>query len=546
MNNHTNLHTSIDNDAIPIKIDAVITGAGFAGMYMLYKLRNLGLSACIIEAGKNVGGTWYWNRYPAARCDVWSMEYSYQFSEELQQEWEWTEKYATQPEILRYANHVADRFDLRKDIYFGNRVHSAIFNDDSNNWSIKTDSGLEFLATFCIMATGCLSSVNQPHFQGIDNFKGEIYHTGNWPHHSVNLSDKRVGVIGTGSSAIQTIPEIAKSVKNLLVFQRTANYTIPAHNEFFTPDFIKEIKSDYKGLRERGKMSRGGTAILELNEVNAVDVTPEIREKEFEKRWQAGGVSFMGAFQDLVVNPDSNKTAADFVRKKIQQIVIDPDIAALLSPKNIIGCKRLCVDTNYYETFNRENVKLIDVSSDQIEMITHDGIKVSGNIYALDVIIFATGFDAMTGALLSIDIKGKNNRSLSEKWINGPKTYLGLQTEGFPNLFTITGPGSPSVLSNMMVSIEQHVEWISDCISFMDREGYTSIEPEMDSEDKWVNHVNDIAGKSLRSTCSSWYVGANIDGKPQVFMPYIGGVPTYREICEKIVANQYEGFILTK
>ena len=515
-------------------------------MYMLYKLRNLGLSACIIEAGKNVGGTWYWNRYPGARCDVWSMEYSYQFSEELQQEWEWTEKYATQPEILRYANHVADRFDLRKDIYFGNRVHSAIFNDDSNNWSIKTDSGLEFLATFCIMATGCLSSVNQPQFQGIDNFKGEIYHTGNWPHHSVNLSDKRVGVIGTGSSAIQTIPEIAKSVKNLLVFQRTANYTIPAHNEFFTPDFIKEIKSDYKGLRERGKMSRGGTAILELNEVNAVDVTPEIREKEFEKRWQAGGVSFMGAFQDLVVNPDSNKTAADFVRKKIQQIVIDPDIAALLSPKNIIGCKRLCVDTNYYETFNRENVKLIDVSSDQIEMITHDGIKVSGNIYALDVIIFATGFDAMTGALLSIDIKGKNNRSLSEKWINGPKTYLGLQTEGFPNLFTITGPGSPSVLSNMMVSIEQHVEWISDCISFMDREGYTSIEPEMDSEDKWVNHVNDIAGKSLRSTCSSWYVGANIDGKPQVFMPYIGGVPTYREICEKIVANQYEGFILTK
>lgn len=530
------------NDFYNKKFDAVIIGAGFSGIYMLYKLKKLGLSACIIESGSDVGGTWYWNRYPGARCDTWSMEYSYQFSETLQQEWEWSEKYASQPEILKYAQHVVDRFNLKTHIFFNKKVTSVVFNENLQNWNINTDTNDSFISDFCIMATGCLSEINAPKFQGFDLFQGEIYHTGKWPKYNVIFKNKKIGIIGTGSSAIQAIPIIANEAKKLFVFQRTPNYTIPAYNTTLDSKLVETIKSDYKELRQKAKMTRGGTAIFKLNEEDAFDVTTEERQREYESRWQTGGGGFIGAYQDLLTNEKANKTASNFVRSKIFEIVDDKKTAELLSPTNIIGCKRLCVDTDYYKTFNKPNVNLVDVNKNTIESITPNGIKIKNQSFDLDMIIFATGFDAMTGALLNIDIQGKNQISLSSKWKNGPRMYLGLQIEGFPNLFTITGPGSPSVLSNMIVSIEQHVEWISDCIKYMNKNNLKQIEAELEAENQWVDHVNEVASKSLRSTCNSWYIGANVPGKPRVFMPYIGGVPTYKKICDEIVDNGYQGF----
>jgi len=530
------------NDFYNKKFDAVIIGAGFSGIYMLYKLKKLGLSACIIESGSDVGGTWYWNRYPGARCDTWSMEYSYQFSETLQQEWEWSEKYASQPEILKYAQHVVNRFNLKKHIFFNKKVTSVVFNENLQNWNINTDTNDSFISDFCIMATGCLSEINAPKFQGFDLFQGEIYHTGKWPKYNVIFKNKKIGIIGTGSSAIQAIPIIANEAKKLFVFQRTPNYTIPAYNTTLDSKLVETIKSDYKELRQKAKMTRGGTAIFKLNEEDTFDVTTEERQREYESRWQTGGGGFIGAYQDLLTNEKANKTASNFVRSKIFEIVDDKKTAELLSPTNIIGCKRLCVDTDYYKTFNKPNVNLVDVNKNTIESITPNGIKIKNQSFDLDMIIFATGFDAMTGALLNIDIQGKNQISLSSKWKNGPRMYLGLQIEGFPNLFTITGPGSPSVLSNMIVSIEQHVEWISDCIKYMNKNNLKQIEAELEAENQWVDHVNEVASKSLRSTCNSWYIGANVPGKPRVFMPYIGGVPTYKKICDEIVDNGYQGF----
>ena len=524
------------------EVDAVIVGAGFAGLYMLYRLRNLGLSVQVIETGSGPGGTWYWNRYPGARCDVWSMEYSYQFAEDLQQEWEWTEKYATQPEILKYVNHVADRFDLRRDIQFNTRVNAAKFDDATGKWVIETSTGEELSATFCIMATGCLSAANRPNFKGVDSFTGETYHTGQWPHEGVDFSGKRVGVIGTGSSAIQSIPLIAEQAEHLTVFQRTANYSIPAHNKPLDPELVKSIKSDYPGLRREAKQTRPGIAAFRLNMASVLEATPEERQREFEARWAEGGIPFMGSFSDLLLNPEANHLAAEFVRSKIRDIVHDPEVADLLSPTNIIGCKRLCVDTGYFDTFNRPNVSLVDVSTSPIECITPQGIQVNGHVHEVDAIVFAIGFDAMTGALLNIDIQGSAGTPLKSKWDGGPRAYLGLTIAGFPNLFTITGPGSPSVLTNMLPSIEQHVDWIADCVAHMGEHGYQRIEANLEAENAWVGHVNEVAGESLRSTCSSWYVGANVPGKPRVFMPYIGGFPAYVKQCEDIVANGYEGF----
>jgi len=530
------------NDFYNKKFDAVIIGAGFSGIYMLYKLKKLGLSACIIESGSDVGGTWYWNRYPGARCDTWSMEYSYQFSETLQQEWEWSEKYASQPEILKYAQHVVNRFNLKKHIFFNKKVTSVVFNENLQNWNINTDTNDSFISDFCIMATGCLSEINAPKFQGFDLFQGEIYHTGKWPKYNVIFKNKKIGIIGTGSSAIQAIPIIANEPKKLFLIQRSPNYTILAYNTTLDSKLVETIKSDYKELRQKAKMTRGGTAIFKLNEEDTFDVTTEERQREYESRWQTGGGGFIGAYQDLLTNEKANKTAANFVRRKIYEIVDDKKTAEFLSPTNIIGCKRLCVDTDYYKTFNKPNVNLVDVNKNTIESITPNGIKIKNQSFDLDMIIFATGFDAMTGALLNIDIQGKNQISLSSKWKNGPRMYLGLQIEGFPNLFTITGPGSPSVLSNMIVSIEQHVEWISDCIKYMNKNNLKQIEAELEAENQWVDHVNEVASKSLRSTCNSWYIGANVPGKPRVFMPYIGGVPTYKKICDEIVDNGYQGF----
>jgi cation diffusion facilitator CzcD-associated flavoprotein CzcO len=525
------------------KYDVVIIGAGFAGMYMLHRLRGMGLSARVYEAGTGVGGTWYWNRYPGARCDVESMQYSYQFSDALQQEWNWSERYAPQPEILVYANHVADRFDLRKDIQFNTRVQSAVFNESTNEWRITTSAGDTVGATYVVAATGCLSSTNKPHFKGLDSYKGAIYHTGEWPHDGVDFTGKRVAVIGTGSSAIQSIPEIAAQAAELIVFQRTPNYTIPAHNGPLDPAVRERVKAEYPAIRARAKTLPAGLDV-NLNPQSALAVSEEERLREYEARWALGGTTFMAAFGDLLVDPVANQTAADFVRQKIRETVKDPKIAEILAPDNVIGCKRICVDTGYWETFNRPNVSLVDVSGSPIEEITAEGVKVGGKVYAVDAIVFATGFDAMTGALLKIDVRGVGGHSLKEKWADGPRTYLGLAMAGFPNLFTVTGPGSPSVLTNMLPSIEQHVDWIADCLGYLRAHGLHRLEPAVAAEDAWVAHVGDVAGLSLRSTCSSWYVGANVPGKPRVFMPYIGGFPAYVQKVNEIAAKGYEGFVL--
>ena len=526
-----------------VDFDAVIIGAGFGGMYMLHRLRQKGFTARVFEAGKGVGGTWYWNRYPGARCDVESVQYSYQFSPELEQEWEWSERYATQPEILRYANHVADRFDLRRDMTFETRITKAVFDEAANLWRLETDKGDKVAARFVITAMGCLSSPNTPRIPGLEDFKGPTYHTGNWPHEGVDFSGKTVGVIGTGSSAIQSIPIIAEQARHLTVFQRTANYTVPAHNKPLDPAYVKQVKASYPEMRKRAKTKPAGIDFT-INLASAVETPEDERNREFQARWDYGGLGFMASFGDLLLNDDSNKLAADFVRAKVHEVVKDPKTAEALVPKNIIGCKRLCVDTGYWATFNRTNVTLVDISDEPIERITATGLRAKGQDYAFDCLVLATGFDAMTGALLKVDFRGRGGVTLKEKWNEGPKTYLGLTVVGFPNLFMITGPGSPSVLTNMLPSIEQHVDFIADCLEAVRARGKTVIEPEPQAQEAWVGHVGQVSNITLRSTCSSWYVGANIPGKPRVFMPYIGGLPAYIEACETVVKNGYEGFAL--
>jgi len=524
--------------------DVIVIGAGFAGMYMLHRLRGLGFSAKVIEAGSGVGGTWYWNRYPGARCDVESVQYSYQFDPALEQEWEWTERYATQPEILKYANHVADRFDLRRDIRFDTRVTRATFDESDNTWTVETDKNDRLVARFVVTALGCLSAPNTPKIAGLADFAGPTYHTGNWPHEGVDFTGKTVGVIGTGSSAIQSIPIMAQQASHLTVFQRTANYTIPAHNAPLDPHYVAQVKANYRTMRKRAKTLPAGID-LAINMASAIETPAEERQRLFQERWDYGGLGFMASFSDLLLNDDSNRTAQDFVKAKIGDIVKDPETAKALQPKNIIGCKRLCVDTGYWATFNRPNVTLVDISDEPIEKITATGLRAKGRDYTFDCLVLATGFDAMTGALLRIDIRGRGGVALKDKWREGPKAYLGLTMAGFPNLFTVTGPGSPSVLTNMLPSIEQHVDWIADCLAALRARGATVIEAEKQAEEEWVGHVGSVADNTLRSTCSSWYVGANIPGKPRVFMPYIGGLPAYIERCEAVVAKGYEGFRLT-
>ncbi|MDJ0727739.1 MAG: NAD(P)/FAD-dependent oxidoreductase [Prochloraceae cyanobacterium] len=528
---------SIDN------LDAVVIGAGFAGLFMLHRLRELGLFVRVFEAAQDLGGTWFSNRYPGARCDVESMEYSYQFSEELQQEWKWTERYASQPEILNYINYVADKFDLRQDIQFNSRVKRAVFNEAIKRWTIEIEDGQKVNAQFCIMATGCLSATNLPKFKGLEIFQGSLYHTGNWPSEKINFSGKTVGIIGTGSSAVQSIPIIAQEAKHLFVFQRTPNYVVPARNQPIDPLKERQIKADYANFRERNNRKPAAVSI-EYNDRSALDATREERQLEYERRWQEGGFNFLGAFNDLITNQAANETAAEFVRSKIRQIVDDPKVAEILSPHHVLGCKRLCLDTNYYQTYNRSNVTLVDLSRLPIEEIIANGLRIKGKEYPLDCLILATGFDAMTGALLKINIRGKNGITLKDKWSAGPKSYLGICINGFPNLFTISGPGSPSVLTNMLPSIEQHVNWIAECIKYLRESDFVCIEATKEAEEAWVVHVNQVASQTLLTTCNSWYLGANIPGKPRVFMPYIG-FPAYVAQCDRIVLNAYQGFRLT-
>jgi len=504
-------------------------------------LRSEGFSVRVFEAGSGLGGTWFWNRYPGARCDVESMEYSYQFDDDLQQEWEWTERYASQSEILRYIEHVADRFDLRPDIQLDTRVESAHFDETTGQWQIVTNAG-RATAQFVVFATGCLSSANTPDFPGIDSFEGTIYHTGQWPHEPVDFTGQRVGVIGTGSSAIQSIPKIAEQAEQLIVFQRTPNYSIPAHNHPMDSERQRYVKENYAMLREQASQTPFGLD-TSPNEAMALEVTAEERQREYQARWDRGGLSFMSAFSDLLLNQESNDTAGEFLREKIRGAVDDPELAELLSPDTVVACKRLCVDTNYYATYNRSNVTLVDVSEVPIEALTPKGLRQGGQEFEFDAIVFATGFDAMTGALLRVDIRGNAGLTLQEKWAEGPRTYLGLGTAGFPNLFTVTGPGSPSVLSNMVPSIEQHVNWIADCIGYLREHDLGRIEASREAEDAWVEHVNAVAGETLFPGCNSWYLGANVPGKPRVFMPYLG-FPPYVEKCNEVASKGYEGFSL--
>jgi cyclohexanone monooxygenase len=527
------------------EIDAVIVGAGFAGMYMLHRLRGLGMRAIVFDAAAGVGGTWYWNRYPGARCDVESMQYSYSFSEDLQQEWHWSEVFAGQPEILRYANYVADKLDLRRDIRFETRVTGAVFDSAAQRWTVRTDRGDVVSARFCVMATGCLSAARMPDFPGLDSFKGKIYHTGHWPHAGVDFTGLSVGVVGTGSSAIQAIPVIAAQARHVTVFQRTPNFSIPSRNGPMPEAYARSWKDAYPAKRAEARMTRNGI-LTNPNDRSAIETPEAERLAEYEKRWEIGGTTFMAAFNDLIFSKASNDTAAEFVRGKIRAMVKDPSVAELLSPvSHPIGTKRICVDTDYYTTYNRENVSLVDVRDRPIQAVTPNGLRVGGQDYAFDAIVFATGFDAMTGALTRMGIAGRDGETLAAKWEAGPRTYLGIMTAGFPNLFMITGPGSPSVLSNMMVSIEQHVDWIADCLKSMRSRRLDLIEPALAAEDAWVELVNEVAHTTLYPSAASWYMGANIPGKPRVFMPYIGGVGAYRQKCDEVAAKGYEGFVLT-
>ena len=529
-----------------VDVDVVVVGAGFSGLYLLYRLRKAGFSTRVFERGGDVGGTWYWNRYPGARCDVESLQYSYSFDEQLQQDWHWPEKFSAQPDILAYANHVADRFNLKKDIEFNIEVKASWFDENLKTWKITTNTGEKINAQYFIMATGCISTTQIPNIKGLSDYVGNTFHTGNWPHEEVDFSGQSIAVIGTGSSGIQSIPVLAKQAKKLTVFQRTPNYSIPSQNEPMTKKYERSWKDVYSERRKEMRYSAHGS-LKDLNDVPALSVDEDQRQELYTKRWAIGGTGFLGSFNDLLTNADANYTAAEYVRQQIKRVVKDKETAEILCPRSYpIGTKRICIDTGYFETYNRENVKLVDISKKPIQRLVTDGIIVDDQLYAFDSIIFATGFDAMTGSIFNVDIKGRDGLALKEKWNAGPKTYLGLMSASFPNLFMITGPGSPSVKSNMIMSIEQHVDLVIETLLSMRRKGLSVVEPELEAENKWVDHVQEVANKTLFPQANSWYMGANIPGKPRLFMPYIGGVGAYREICEEIVANNYRGFKFEK
>jgi cyclohexanone monooxygenase len=526
--------------------DVVVVGAGFAGLYMLHRVRQAGQSARLYEAGASVGGTWFWNRYPGARVDIESQEYCYTFSRELDDEWRWTERYAAQPELLAYLNHVADRFDLRRDIRLETRVTAAHWDDAARRWAVTTDRGDEVSARYVVMATGCLSAPKDIDIPGTADFAGPTYHTSRWPAEQVDFTGKRVAVIGTGSSGIQVIPEIARQAEHLYVFQRTPNFTVPAHNHATDPALVEDWRVNRDAYRAEARSSLLGARSLNASGELALAIPPERRKREYEARWAYGGVAIYGACADMFGDKAANDTVAEFVRGKIDEIVKDPKTAEKLKPRTYaIGGKRICVDTGYYATFNRDNVTLVDLTEEPIERIAPAGVKTSAQEYQVDAIVYAMGFDAMTGALDRIDIRGKHGAQLKDAWAAGPGTFLGLMVAGFPNLFLVTGPGSPSVLTNMPVSIEQHVDWITDCIAWMSARQAGAIEATPAAQDAWVAHVNEVAAATIFPDVNSWYVGANVPGKPRGFMVYIGGFPAYLEKCNEVAAAGYDGCVVS-
>lgn len=523
-----------------------MVGAGFAGLYALHKLRGQGLSVRVLEAAPEVGGTWYYNRYPGARCDVESVDYCYSFSDELQQEWNWTERYATQAEILRYLNWVADKLDLRRDITLGTRVLSAALDETTLRWTVTTDAGQTISARFCVMATGPLSAALTPDFDGLDTFAGEIHHTAQWPHDPVDFAGKRVAVIGTGSSGIQSIPVIAERAAHLYVFQRTPNYSVPAGNKTLSPKELDDLKAGYAQRRALSWRSGGGSPHVTAPKPT-MQFPPAQRRAAFEKRWQLGGVLFSKTFPDQMTDLEANDEARKFYEEKVRAIIDDPALADLLIPSDHpIGTKRICTDTNYFQTFNRPNVSLISVRATPIESVDATGINTTETHYDVDMLVFATGFDAMTGALGRVDIVGRHGTALRDDWAHGPRTYLGLGVDGFPNLFLISGPGAPAVLANMVLHAEAQVNWIAAAIAFLDERGYAAMEATVDSVDSWGAECARRAEATLFTKANSWYMGANVPGKPRGFMLFVGGFATYNDICAEVADAGYRGFELIR
>jgi cyclohexanone monooxygenase len=535
--------------AEPDVYDTVVVGAGFAGMYMLHRLRGLGLSAVVFEQASDVGGTWYWNRYPGARCDAESIMYNYSFDPELRQDYQykWPERYSRQPIILDYARDVADRYDLRRDIHFDTQVTRAAWDEDSRHWVVGTSTGQQVRCRFLISAVGCLSDSQVPKLPGLESFRGDWYHTGRWPHHDVDFTGKRVIQIGTGSSGIQAAPVIAQTAAHLTVLQRTAQYTIPARNAPLTPELVD---TSLARIKERMAKLAAGPAVRRLWQIigtkNTFDDSPEEREAYYEELWQLGGPLFPFGYLDTMTDPAANEEAARFVRAKIRSIVTDPATADKLMPSYPIGAKRQAIDSGYYETFNRPNVSLEDIRTDPIDRVTPDGIMLaSGKLIEADIIVFATGFDAMTGPIFRLNIGGTDGQQLREVWQAGPQTYLGIASHGFPNLFMLTGPGSPSVLSNVIVSAEQHVNWLTQLIGHLHEHGIDRIEADLDAQRRWTQYVTDMASESLYPQANSWYMGANIPGKPRVFMPYVGGNALYQTEIDEVQEKGYTGFQLS-
>ncbi|MDB2487472.1 NAD(P)/FAD-dependent oxidoreductase [Alphaproteobacteria bacterium] len=525
-------------------VDAVVVGAGFSGMYQLHRLREMGLSVKVFEAGEDVGGTWFWNRYPGARVDIESMAYSFSFSKELEQDWVWSEKYSPQPELLRYAQHVADRFDLKRNITFNTRVESAYFDDDKDEWLITTECGKRVRARYFVMATGVLSAAKTPDIAGRDSYKGETYQTGLWPKEGVDFTGKRVAVIGTGSSAVQSIPLIAEEADELVVYQRTAAFSTPAFNRPLSNSEIDTMKGNYEQYRQEQRLSPAGIINPERQMERVMDVPKEERQRRFEAAWDEGLLTgLMSTFSDIQLDEAANHEVSEFIRERIRNTVQDKQTADDLTPKAFpYATKRPCIDTDYYETYNRDNVSLVNLRRTPIEAINETGIETAEGAREFDAIIYATGFDAMTGPLLRVDIRGRGGKRLVDAWIDGPRSYLGIAIHGFPNMFTITGPSSPSVLSNMLVSIEQHVDWVADCIAWMNENGKSAIEPSDEAERDWAEHTAQLAGMTLFPKADSWYMGANVPGKPRMFLAYVGGVGAYRLICDQIAATGYHGF----
>jgi cyclohexanone monooxygenase len=523
--------------------DVVIVGAGFAGLYMLYRVRQLGLSVRVLEAGSGIGGVWFFNRYPGARCDVESVDYSYSFDEELQQQWSWTERYASQPEILSYVEHVADRFDLRRDVELGVRVERAVFDEDEARWTLTAGDGRRYAARWCVMATGGLSALRMPDYPGLDDFAGEWHHTAAWPAEPVDVRGRRVGVLGTGSSGTQVIPVIAREAAEVVVFQRTPNFTVPAQHEPMDPGYERSVKENYAARRARARETTSGLN-TDTSRQAAADLGPRERERVFEDAWRTAGFGFILCFSDLLLDRAANDAAVEFISGKIREQVRDPHVADLLTPKDHpFGTKRPCVASDFYEAFNRDNVSLVDTRATPIERFTRDGVQTANSEHRLDVLVLATGFHAVTGALEQIDIIGRDGQSLSDAWSQGPRTYLGIAVAGFPNLFTLTGPGSPGILSNVMASLEQHVEWLADLLRHATERGVVTVEPEVAAQGAWVDHVNALADATLYPEADSYYL-TDCDDGPRVFLPYPGGLRRYRHKAAKVAEDGYAGFSL--